>query len=209
MRAVVVVLLSLSASVAHAEVAEKGFRVGGHLLVLQDNDNNSSNPGSNAVNGTPGFAIAGYVDWRLSDALSVMTEIQIADAPFFEEHCQPSCETLSTLSLWFLELPLGLRFDLIPGDRTKFHIDFGPEVIVAMGGLQKSQTGGADTALDLNPGNFGGFVGIGFGIPAGPGAVTFDVRYQRWIGPLVSSDGVGMSVKSSHQFFASIGYAFH
>ena len=199
MRALAVLAFVLAPALAHAEVIEKGVHGGPHLFTFRQN-NDSGQPNNSSINATPGFAFGGYLALRISDLVSFQTEGQLAVAKAFEEHCSP-CMTIRELTLWFFEVPALLRFDMIPGDRTKVHIEFGPELVIAMGGRQVAPMA-PEQALDLQPANLGALVGLGFEIPAGTGRITIDVRYQRFAGKIASG------LESSHQLFTMVGYAF-
>jgi hypothetical protein len=200
-----VALLGFGSSLAHAGVVEKGVRGGFAIMSINTSNSNSSGAGSTAINPTPGFAVGAWVTWHLSGVLSIQTEAQVTEKHLYEEHCAP-CMTLDTLVLWYLELPILLRFDVLPdGSKGRVHFDLGPAPVITMGGRQTDSMTGAEQALDLTPINTGFVAGIGGGIGAGPGRIAIDARYQRYLFPLSSG---GDDVKSSHQFMVTVGYAF-
>ena len=206
MRALVA-LLALVSSIAHAEVIEKGVRGGFAIMSVNTPNNNPGPTGPSAINPTPGFAVGSWVTWHLSGVLSLQTEAQVTEKNLFEEHCAP-CVTLDDLALWYLELPILLRFDVLPDASTgRVHFDLGPVPVITMGGRQTDAMSGAETALDLTSGNLGLVAGVGGGLGAGPGRLAIDARYQRYLFPLSSRGGDG-DVKSSHQFMLTVGYAF-
>ena len=207
MRALVAMLV-LGSSIAHAEVVEKGARGGFAIMSVDSPDNNT--PGgmsSNAINSKPGWAVGAWVTWHLSGGLSIQTEAQVTEKRLFEERCAP-CVTLADLALWYLELPILLRFDVLPdASKGRVHFDLGPVPVITMGGKQTDAMSGAEKSIELTSGNLGLVAGIGGGIGAGPGRLVIDARYQRYLFPLASGGGDG-DVKSSHQFMLTVGYAF-
>lgn len=208
MRALVVVAAILAMpAVARAEIVAKGIRAGSGII--KADGQNSDMGDSTGFTGAPGFAGGTFIRNRFTSSFSLQLELDIALKRFGQETCgMMGCMATGDVAIWYLELPLLLRFDLIPGNGTKFHLDVGPELVVGLGGKRYPTASGGET-LDLVPGNAGIVVGTGLDFRAGAGHILFDIRYARWFVPIVS-DGPGNeeTVTTSHQLSASVGYAF-
>jgi len=114
-------------------------------------------------------------------------------------------------------VPFLLRLDLLPGD-TKLHLDAGPTAALTLGGGMTPTDGSFQRFDDLLPFNIGAVLGAGIEFPAGPGRITLDVRYQRWVldltgsldseNPMPGFSNGSSAIGASHQVFAMVGYAF-
>ncbi len=189
-------LLALVPTTAHAEVAAKGIRAGLAVTELSNQQ-----PNDNATNADPGFLVGSYLRFALSSAVAIQPEVAISNLHAFQEHCSP-CMTLDKFSFWYAELPVLLRFDVSPDSAVKLHFDGGPELVLAMGATDSGRT-----VTHLQPATVGVLAGAGLDIDAGPGGITFDVRYQRWAGHVID-DGMTTTFKTGNQLIATVGYVF-
>lgn len=215
-----VLLVILAPVAAHAEVDQKGVRTGGAVM-LASVDQEQSQGGPNQDSGLisqPGWFVGAFVTWRRSDNFALQLEGAVVNNRLRVEVCNPSpCMTTKNISLYYLEVPFLLRLDLLP-DATKFHLDLGAEAALTLGGGNTPPGGEFERFDDLLPFNVGVVAGLGVEFDAGPGKITVDARYKRWLVPLTGSltdedppSGLGtpeQDVKSSHQVVVGVGYAF-
>ena len=212
-------MLAIAPAIAHASPDAKGIRIGSGFLAPSNTDA-FNNAQSTALNPQPGFEVGTYLTWRRSPTFAMQLEGLVSNKQMTSENCgmgQNGCTPLAKVSLWYLELPFLFRLDLLPGD-TKLHLDAGPEAVLTLGGGMTPTDGSYQRFEDLLPFNVGAVVGAGLEFPVGPGKITFDVRYQRWLidltGSLDSNNpppgfANGMSqIQPSHQLLAMVGYAF-
>ncbi len=210
MRALVMVAAILvMPALAHAEIVAKGVRADSGIGLVSADGAGDAMSTSLKMAGLR-FAGGTFIRNRFTSSFSMQFELDITLKGLSEESCggTTGCMPTADVALWYLELPVLLRFDLIPGDGTRFHLDVGPELVVALGGTRRPVSG-ADETIDLVPGNLGIMVGTGLDFRAGAGHILFDIRYSRWLAPLIS-DGPGneATVRASHQLSVAVGYAF-
>lgn len=212
--AALLVLVVIAPASALGSPDAKGFKLGTNLFTVQNKDG-TSGP-STSTNGTPGLTFGVSVTWRYAAAFAVQPELLFSQKNLYTESCPGgTCTNVSDIELFYLELPLLLRLDLLPGERGKFHLDAGPEFVIVLGGGATDPMTGAYQAFDqgvrdgddLPPVNLGVVVGAGLEFGAGPGRITIDFRYKRWFIPVLPGDNDG-DIKSDHQLVALIGYAF-
>lgn len=185
---------------------EKGARIGGTILGVKQSDEIAAVfPG---VHSNGGFSFGTFVTFRATPNVALQLEGTFSDKWIATEHCNPSpCVTVADISLFYFEAPVLLRIDLLP-DRTKFHFDLGGELVMSLGGSSVDKMTGDKSQLDMTPGNLGPVVGAGVEIGAGPGRVTIDFRYKRWIIPITNNDDESLRLKSTNQVVLEVGYAF-
>jgi hypothetical protein len=200
MRALAILAL-LIPTAAHAELTGKGIRAGAVTFSLKD-----ESPSDNATNSNAGFMAGAYLVFGLGSSVSFEPELALSEKRDFVEHCSP-CMTLEDYELWYLELPVLVRVDLVSTDAFKLHLDAGPELVVSMGGRQIDQPLGIGRHMaNIVPGNIGIVGGAGVAFAAGSGAITLDLRYQRWAADIV--DNGGASITSTNQLGMTVGYVF-
>lgn len=210
MRVIALVVATLAMpAVVHAEIVAKGVRIGGGILGGDVKKHNGGTSFGNGFNGQPGFAGGTFIRNAFTPSFSLQLELDLSQKRFDEEDCTSVCMDLGTASIWYLQVPALLRFDLLPGDGTKFHLDVGPELVASLGGTRRGIDGGS-RPFNLVTGNVGIIAGVGIDVRGGPGHVTFDVRYSRWLAPIANSgvSGDDTNIEPSHQLYASVGYAF-
>jgi len=205
----IALLVLVIPAVAHAELEQKGLRVGSVVMAISREDMGpSGGPQQDATNAQPGWMVGTFVTFRRSDNFAIQIESGFVNKNLRTENCSSGCMTTANISLYYLEAPFLLRLDLLPGS-TKFHLDLGAELALTLGGGKTPPGGAFERFDDLSPFNFGPVGGLGLEFGAGPGKIAIDVRYKRWIAPLTASEGdPPIQSRSSHQLSIGVGYAF-
>jgi hypothetical protein len=206
---VLALLVLVGPAVAHAELEQKGLRIGGAVMSISGGDMGpSGGPQEDSVFPQPGGMVGTFLTFRRSDNFAIQIEAGLVNNNLRAENCSNGCMTTADITLYYLEAPFLLRLDLLPG-ATKFHLDLGAELALTLGGGATPPGGAFERFDDLSPFNFGPVGGVGLEFPAGPGKIAIDFRYKRWIAPLTSSDGeASIQSRSSHQVVIGVGYAF-
>lgn len=215
-------ILLVISTTAHAELEQKGVRAGGVVFAMS-RDGDGENQGQEAIISRPGWMVGAFVTWRRSDTFALQLETALSNKLLRTELCvstgmsSTGCMTTADISLYYLEVPLLLRLDLLPDD-TKFHVDFGAELALTLGGGETRLDGEYRRFEDLLPFNLGAVLGIGLELPLGVGKLAIDVRYKRWLVPITGSLGEGdpppgfgtpeQDIKPSHHVMLTAGYAF-
>jgi hypothetical protein len=204
MRALAIAVVLIPAF-AHAEIDEKGVRLGlSTLSVNSDKMMTGPTSGSTASHGPPGPFLGTFITERFAPSFALQFEAVFSLKLSQTEMCSP-CHDIEDLALSYLEFPILIRVDLLPGERAKFHLDFGPELAVHLGTQDKLAD---DASVDLNPINFGGMAGVGFEFGVGRGRMTIDARIKRWLVPLKDGDTMAVKLNPGNQIAFALGYAF-
>ena len=186
---------------ARAELVGKGIRAGAVTFSLKD-----ANATTNSTNSDVGIMGGAYLVFALGSIVYLQPELALSEKRDFIEHCSP-CMTLENYELWYLELPILVRLDVVSSPAFKLHVDAGPELVLSMGGRQIDQPLGIGRHMaNVVPGNIGIVGGAGVAFAAGSGAVTLDLRYQRSAADII--DNGGASIRSTNQVGMTVGYVF-
>jgi hypothetical protein len=212
---VLAIAVLLVPALVSAGIDEKGIRIGlGTFPINQEHPETTG--GGSAPSPRPGpssVSLGSYVTLRVSSLFAFQFEAVFASKNSQSEQCvggtgdSSSCVDVSNLYAYYVELPLLIRFDWLHGERTKFHVDFGGELAIHLGNVEKLSD---QPAVKFKPANGGEVLGLGFQFGAGPGRITLDARYKRWLAPLKDADlASNMShIDSGNQFSLEVGYAF-
>ena len=204
---IVVLVVALVPALAHAEIDAKGVRVGLATFGVDIELTQPNQQGSDGTHGPPSLFWGAFITSRFTPSFALQLEGVFAMMNSQVEHCgsTPACINVHDLWLYYIELPVLIRLDLLPGERSKFHLDVGPELAIHLGSVDKVAK---DEAIDLKPLNFGVVVGLGFEVGAGPGRITIDARYKRWAIPLRDGTETIEKITTDHQVMLAVGYAF-
>jgi hypothetical protein len=198
------VLATLVLAGAPATVhADKGMRAGAGLMGIDANEVD--------VPFVPGLVLGAYYSTPFNRVVSFQPEVVLSQHRAVHVTCPATgdCMDDGDITLWHLEIPLLLRFDVLPGERTRFHLDAGLEAVLTLGGSQTDrESDTTEVFTDLAPGNAGIVLGAGVELATGPGRLAFDVRYQHWFLPIASADDSDDDVNPEHGLMATVGYAF-
>lgn len=220
-RALAIAAGLLPAISARADIEEKGVRAGGVVFAMsRDNADPLDREG---IVSRPGWMLGAWATWRNSDTFGFQVESAISNKALRTEICGGfgmvgQCTTTADISLYYLEVPLLLRLDLLR-KATKLFVVVGGEAAVSLGGGRTPSDGsGYQRFEDLSALNVGGVLGIGFALPMGPGKLAIDLRYMRWFRPITGPlDGDDLStsfgmpdqgIVPSHHVMLAAGYAF-
>ena len=151
----------------------------------------------------PGPFVGGVLTARLATSFALQGEVTFSIKRAGTEDCgQMDCVDTGGVTVYFIELPLLARVDLLPFARHKLHLHGGPVLALIAGG-EIDRMGEIDGIGNLNDATWGLTGGLGFEVGAGPGRISFDARYANFFGAPLTGDEY-----ATHQITAAVGYAF-
>jgi len=168
-----------------------------------------------------GFTGGVFLDYRITETVSIQPEILYTSKGVMANLYDGLFTLDVDVAFDYIELPVVLKYTFRPGERLRPSIYAGPTFAYCLSSEAEFTawifTATVDFSGFSHTTDFGVVAGAGLSYPLGPGAITFDARFQRmFTNAIISGD---FEINGSKQtiseddfkhfgFIFMVGYAF-
>lgn len=138
-----------------------------------------------------GLTLGAFFDWRITETISIQPELLYTRKGVMTNLYDGIIVIDADVYFDYIELPLVLKYTFRPGRALRPTIYAGPIFAYCISSEAELTAWFLSTTIDFSSlshtTDFGALFGAGISYPAGPGAFTLDVRFQRMFGNAILS----------------------
>jgi hypothetical protein len=204
-------LLLFSPSPAHA----RKFTFGPRLGMIVANITETPPEWDDDKEYRVGLSAGAFFDWSITEAVSIQPEILYTRKGVMTNLYDGFVTLDADVYFDYIELPIVLKYTFRPGQALRPCLYAGPSFAYCLSAEAELTAWIISATVDFssfaNTTDFGAIVGAGLSYPLGPGAITFDARFQRMFGNAILSGDFeinGSEQTISEDDFKHYGFAF-